>query len=66
MLLFFCAVKRRLLMNKKGTRIIIFGFISIIIAFAIANIIEFRLIEFYSMLVMMFFLLKYVCIIKDE
>ena len=53
-------------MNKKGTRIIILGFISIIIAFAIANIIEFRIIEFYSMLVMMFFLLKYICIIKDE
>ena len=52
-------------MKRKETRIIIAGFLLIIISLAIVNIIKFQLMEFYSMLVMMFFLLKYVYI-KSE
>ena len=52
-------------MEKRSTKVIMLGLILTIIGFAIANIIEFRIIEFYSMLVLMFFLIKYVYIMNQ-
>lgn len=49
-------------MKQLETKIIIGIFLFIIICFAVANIIKFSFLEFYSMVVMMFFLLKYLCI----
>lgn len=49
-------------MKKRGTILIIAGFISAIIVLAIINIIEFQLTEFYTLIVMILFFIKYICI----
>lgn len=53
-------------MKKSGTKIIIAGFMTIILTLAIINIIEFSVLQFYSMIVMMFYLIKYIYIMSQE
>lgn len=53
-------------MKKRGTLLIIAGFISAIIMLAIINIIEFQLTEFYALIVMISFFIKYILIKRRE
>lgn len=52
-------------MMKRSTKVIMAGMVMIIIALAIMNIMEFRIVDFYAMLVMMFFLVKYICLMSE-